>query len=435
MQPTLMKRFMSLGPGFVYVLTILGTGDMVTNSAAGAGYGYALIWALGLTLIFRYVWVNTSAKYVLVTGESLMRGYARLGNWFVWVMLVALIFFRHFYNLYQLIMMGQGADLLLHLPTEWSYKIWGLSFTLVGFAMMYWGGYLVVEIFCKVLVGLMGTSMVVAAILSNPDPTGIVKGMFIPTIPGQQGIYSALLVLMALIGTEAGSMTNLTYAYFVYEKGWRNTDYLKQQRFDLGFGVICLFVMGTLLQVAAAGTVGEQGVDLENADDLVRIFSETQGLVGTIIFGLGLWGAAFSTFVGGTTGYALIITDLCRNFIPGFKQSAAEKKANKNVKDDPIYRWSIIFWSFSPLYILLVEVRPVWLVLMFSSLFVLMIPVLALALVKITNDESLMGKYKNGWFTNTVLGLLVAVALYFTWENAGGLLSDLGDLLQNSGLF
>ena len=66
----------ALGPGLVYVLTVMGTGDLVSNSAAGAGYGYALIWALGITLIFRFVWVNTSAKYVLVTGESLLTGYA-----------------------------------------------------------------------------------------------------------------------------------------------------------------------------------------------------------------------------------------------------------------------------------------------------------------------------------------------------------------------
>ena len=65
---------MLLGPGFVYVLTVLGSGDIVSNSAAGAGYGYALIWALLVTLVFRFVWVNISAKYVLVTGESLLQG-------------------------------------------------------------------------------------------------------------------------------------------------------------------------------------------------------------------------------------------------------------------------------------------------------------------------------------------------------------------------
>ena len=63
----------------------LGAGDIVSNATAGATFGYHLIWALGMTLIFRFVWVNTSAKYVLVTGESLFTGYGRLGHWVVWV--------------------------------------------------------------------------------------------------------------------------------------------------------------------------------------------------------------------------------------------------------------------------------------------------------------------------------------------------------------
>ena len=59
-----------MGPGFAYVLTVLGTGDLIANSTAGASYGYALIWILALGLVFRFVWVNVSAKYILVTGES-----------------------------------------------------------------------------------------------------------------------------------------------------------------------------------------------------------------------------------------------------------------------------------------------------------------------------------------------------------------------------
>ena len=424
----LVTRFLVLGPGFVYALTVLGTGDLVSNSAAGAGYGYALIWALGLTLVFRFVWVNTSAKYVLVTGESLLTGYARLGKWVVWIVLIAIIVLRHFYNLYLILMMGGAADLLFHLPTEWSMAIWAFFFTFVGFALMYWGGYSAIELFCKVLIGLMGGALVVAALLSHPDPAGIVRGMFVPTIPGTQGLYSALFVLMALIGTEAGSMTNLTYAYFIREKGWRGVSHLKQQRFDLAFGIVCVFLMGTLLQIAAAGTIHPLGIELEGAEDLVRIFSEALGVVGLVIFGLGLLGAAFSTFVGATAGYGLIITDICRSFIPRFKRPSNSGDEAKDVKRDPIYRWSLIIWSFSPLYIVFTDVRPIWLVLMVSSVVVVLIPVLALTLLKITNDKSLMGKYKNGWFTNTVMILLVLLAVYFTFLNGIDLWNQLAGI-------
>ena len=408
---------MLLGPGFVYVLTVLGSGDIVSNSAAGAGYGYALIWALLVTLVFRFVWVNISAKYVLVTGESLLQGYARAGRWVVWVLLFAFIILGHFYNLYLIPMTGSAADLLFHLPTEWSASIWSVSFALVGFTMMYWGGYRVIELFVKILIAAMGGSLIVAAIMSKPDPAAILQGMVIPTIPGEQGLYSAFFLVMALIGTEAGSITNLTYAYFIHEKGWRDISYLKQQRFDLAFGVVCLFVMGMLLQITAAATLHPLGIELEGAEDLVRIFSETQGTVGLIIFGLGLWGASFSTFVGMTAGYGLILADICRLFFPSLKKRLGGENKEQGTLRDPIYRGSVIFWTFSPLYIVFTEVSPVWLVLMVSSMVVLLIPVMALALIKITSDESLMGEYKNHWMTNAVMVVLVLVSIYITYVN------------------
>ena len=69
-----------LGPGLVFFFTAMGPGTFLTSAVAGATYGYALIWALALALLFRFVWVNTAASYVLVTRESLLQGYARIGR-------------------------------------------------------------------------------------------------------------------------------------------------------------------------------------------------------------------------------------------------------------------------------------------------------------------------------------------------------------------
>ena len=235
---SLLGRMALLGPGIVYVLQVQGTGDIIANAATGASYGYTLIWALAVTLIFRFVWVNTSAKYVLVTEESLLTGYARLGNWMVWIVLISIIVLRHFYSSYQILMMGSAADLLFHLPTEWSVSIWSLLFTLLGFALMFWGGYRTIEILCKILIAFMGSSLILVAVISRPDITQVAKGMLVPTIPDSQGVYGVFFLLMALVGTEAGSMGNLTYSYYLREKGWSDISYLKQQRFDLGFSMV-----------------------------------------------------------------------------------------------------------------------------------------------------------------------------------------------------
>lgn len=423
------KRWMQgTGPGFVYALTVLGTGDVVSNSAAGASYGYSLIWALAMALIFRYVWVTTSAKYVLVTGESLLSGYARIGTWVPWLVLISFFPIRHFTNQFLILIMGDSIHLLLPLPTVWSSTVWACLFTFLGFALPFWGGYTVIELFCKILVGIMGVSLLVAALLSNPDPIDILRGLFFPSLPQTQGLYSAVLIIMALIGAEAGSNANLTYAYFIREKGWKDISFLKRQRFDLATGVISLFVLGALLQIAAAGTIHPLGIEIESPEDLAEIFLRTQGEIGLVAFSLGLWGAAFSSFIGMNIGFALIFTDICRNFIPGLKNSKAYKSKEYTPNKDPIYKWIILFWSLTPIYIVFTDVQPVWLVLMVTSFLVLLIPLLAVCLLWITNDKSLMGEYRNNWLTNLVLLTLVLIAIYLTNERGLDLWNSLGDL-------
>ena len=409
----------SIGPGFVFTMAVLGTGDIVANTTAGAGYRYSLIWTLILVFICRFVWVNTAAKYVLVTGESLLTGYGRLGKGVVWAVLIFVIVTRHFSNMVVIVMTGSAVDLLLPLPTVWSSAIWATLFTLAGLTMMFWGGYPVIETFCKALVVFMGVSLVVAALLSDPDPVGILAGTFVPSLPQAQGLYSAVLIVMALIGTEAGALHNVSYTYFIREKGWTDLSYLKRQRVDLVFGIVCMFVMAALLQIAAAGTIHPLGVDVEETEDMARVFYNQQGRLGLIVFALGLWGASFSSLVGGSTGYGLILTDICRTFVPYFKQSREKRVGDQAVKLDPLFRAAVTFWCFSPLYIFLTNVRPVWLVLTVIAIQVVMIPLLATSLLIITNRKSLMGEHRNGWFTNLVMGTLVLLALYFTYVHAG----------------
>ena len=52
---------------------------------------------------------------------------------------------------------------------------------------------------------------------------------------------------MALIGTKAGSVVSLSYAYFIREKGWKSVADLKRQRWDLVTGVLYMFIIGSLL--------------------------------------------------------------------------------------------------------------------------------------------------------------------------------------------
>jgi Mn2+/Fe2+ NRAMP family transporter len=408
-----------LGPGLVFFFTAMGPGTFLTSAVAGATYGYSLLWALALALLFRFVWVNTAASYVLVTRESLLQGYARVGRWLVWTALVVTIIVRHSSNLYTILLMGNAAHLLLPLPTPASGAIWSVALTIIGVVMMVWGGYPLIERACTVVIVILGVSLPVAAVFSHPDPAAIARGLFIPTIPNSTGLYSALLLLAAMIGAQAGSMSNLSYTYFATEKGWSGPEDLRRQRVDLLTSTFCRFGVGTLLQVAAAATLLPLGIKPQSAEHLVRIFSQSMGVLGKVIFGVGLWGICFSSFVGGTMGYSLIVRDICRRFVPRLQVAADSPAMTQPSRHDPVYRWSVAFLGLSPLYIVFLGVEPVALTLVVRSMVVIVIPVLVGSLMKIANNRTLMGEHRPNLFSNAVMALLVVVSVYLTVRDSG----------------
>jgi Mn2+/Fe2+ NRAMP family transporter len=408
----------TVGPGLVFALTVIGPGDLVSNAAVGATHGYALLWLLAMAVVFRFVWLETSARYVLITGESLIAGYARVGRWLVWVILAAVVVYRHISNLFKVVLLGGAVHLLLPLPTRHSIAIHSLFVTVAGFVLMSWEGYRGVERFCKAVVVLMGAALVVVALLSGPEPSAIARGMLVPSIPPSAGLYSTILLVTAIIGTEAGSLTNITYSYFIREKGWRGAAYFGRQRLDLAFSVGCIFVMGALLQIAAAGTIHSSDARLETAEDLVRIFSESLGVTGRVIFAVGLWAKVFTSVLGGTTGYALVASDIWRQLVAsGRATPATGAELGEPPRRDRVYRAMVAFWSFSPLYVLWTDWKPVWLVLFSSAVVVLLIPVLGVGLLRLTNDARLMGRHRNGLVTNAILLALVAVSLFVIYQN------------------
>lgn len=68
---SLLARTRLLGPAFVAAVAYVDPGNVATNTAAGAGYRYLLLWVLvGATLMAALV-QYLSAKIGWLTGESL----------------------------------------------------------------------------------------------------------------------------------------------------------------------------------------------------------------------------------------------------------------------------------------------------------------------------------------------------------------------------
>ena len=75
----------SLGPGLLMAAAAIGVSHLVQSTRAGATFGFALVWAVVLANIFKYPFLEFGPRYAISTGESMIEGYKRLGNWAIWI--------------------------------------------------------------------------------------------------------------------------------------------------------------------------------------------------------------------------------------------------------------------------------------------------------------------------------------------------------------
>lgn len=77
------KIWQTLGPGFLYAGAAVGVSHLVQSTKAGAGYGFSLLIVVVLSNFFKYPFFEAGPRYAAATGENLIQGYQRIGQWAV----------------------------------------------------------------------------------------------------------------------------------------------------------------------------------------------------------------------------------------------------------------------------------------------------------------------------------------------------------------
>jgi Mn2+/Fe2+ NRAMP family transporter len=408
----------AFGPGIVVALSWVGTGDLIDNSVAGGNYGYALLWVLPLSLVFRFVFVNALGKYPLYNVQqdpSIVRGIARAHPAFGWLMLVSFVIYTHILLAFTLSGVGVSLEGLFGgLPSFW----WSVIGALSVFAVTLKGAYRLIEQIFKVILAVMVLTFVVGIALVGINWGELVKG-FAFELPPQQGLFDSGLVASSLVLATLGSMANLFYPEFLREKGWTTPAHRKVQQYDLLFGTVVVLFLGVAVWAIGAEVLyGRQGVS--EAGDIAGALGQAVGPVGPYIFYLGLLGAAWTTVAGSLFALGKMVVESLHVVRP----RRAERYAGAITKD-PVYRWMILWgllavvWSLpnAPGFVALVVVSHV-----LTSPFLLLI---VIALIVMLNRTDIMGRYTNSWKENLGLGL---VAVFVAAAAVQGIGKAIGEI-------
>ena len=388
-------------PGVLLAATGVGAGDLLTSSLAGSETGTSLLWAVVAGALLKWALTEGLARWQLATGTTLLEGWVRrLGAWIRWLFLTYLALFTIVVGGALATACGVAGSALLPLgDLETSKIIWGVVHSLAGAALVLRGSFRLFETIMSVCVGVMFATVLATAVLAQPDWGAAARG-FAPSIPDGQESW-----VLAVLGGVGGTVTLLSYGYWIREQNRRGLEDVRACRIDLGvsqavtglFG-LAVILIGSRLTLEGKGAA----IALQLADQL----GSAVGPAGQWAFLLGFWGAVFSSLLGVWQSLPYMFADFLE-----LQRAEAGLQRRVDLRGTKAYRGSVLVIATIPLILLGAPVRAVQLA--YGVMGSLFLPLLALTLLIMNNRRRWVGsEFLSPLWINVLLALALAFFSY-----------------------
>jgi Mn2+/Fe2+ NRAMP family transporter len=378
----LFAYFAILGPGIIAASSGNEVSGIATYSAAGAGYGYSLLWTFIPMTVFFIVAQEMCVRMGVVTGQGLA-DLIREQFGVRWTALVMLA----------LVIANSGIIVAEFIGIAQAAELFGITRYLAVpiAAMVIW--WLVVRGTPKrveqafLLMSLVFLAYIFAAFLAKPDWATVAKEFVTPSF---QTDFGYLFTVMALIGTTITPFMQIYVQSSVVEKRMDAED-LKLARADAIIGVLFANLIAAFIVISTAATLYSKGITLNDAADAAQALVPVAGVYAKYLFAIGLFGAAMLAM-----GVLPLATAYSLSEALGF-----EKGLSHSFREAPIF-----IGIFTALIVFGVGVALIPGIPQFKLLLVtqcingLLLPVLLFAIVSLANNEEIMGEYRNRFVHN-----------------------------------
>jgi Mn2+/Fe2+ NRAMP family transporter len=392
------------GPGLVVAAAGIGSGDVVAATVAGGRYGLVLLWAIVLGAFFKFVLTEGIARWQLATGMTALEGWAAyLPAWVRAYFAIYLLFWTVSVTAALTNATGLGMANLTGgaIPQSWG----AVLHSLIGGAFVLLGGYARFETLVKALVAIMAFAILACAALTFGDPVGVVTGALVPTVPPGGGLY-----VLSVIGGIGGSITMLSYNYWMREERIEGEQRLGYVRGDVGIAYLFTALFGMSIVLIANQAFFLPGVEITDAQ-AVPLMAETLGSIlgpfGVWAYSVGFWAAVFASLLGVWQSVPYLYADF---YGIVKKLSPAERTEVVKVTSKP-YRLALLWVSLVPIPFAFTG-RPIAVIVTYTIVGSLFVPFLAATLLYLNNRVAWTSRVPhNHWVTNALLVVILALFL------------------------
>ena len=388
-----MKRLLSILFWSVLSAAFIGPGTVTVASSAGHRFGLDLLWALTFSTLACVVLQEASARIALGSGrdlgEALRHRYQ--ASWVRLLVLplvvVAVVVGCAAYQAGNILGGVAGAELVVEAAGWQITLVMGLlAGTLLWFGSVTW----VARILGGV-VGLMGAAFLVTACGLEPGFAPVLKGALLPRSPAGSG-----LLVLGLVGT-----TVVPYNLFLGSGLARG-----QKLGDLRFGLILAIGLGGLVSMGVV-VVGTSVVGDFSIPNLSAALTGRLGSWAGPFFALGLFAAGLSSAITAPLAAAITARGL-------FQKAGGSLDHHRS----PLYRATWLLVLLTGVGFGVFGQKPVPVILVAQAFNGVLLPFVAIFLLILLNDRSLVGsEARNGWVGNALLSLVVAITMLLGLTN------------------
>ena len=293
-----MKGLMNrLGPGLLFAGAAIGVSHLLQSTRAGADFGFGLIWALALSNLFKYPFFLFGPKYALATGETLLEGYKKLGNYVLVIYLILSIVTMFTIQTAVTIVTAGLAIELFGITND--ITIWATIITASCLVILLIGKYTFLDNLMKFVIITLTISTIIAVFFAGFNSTNTLE--LTQVFPKEEVGIAFIVAFMGWMPAPLDIsiwQSIWTLEKKKKEKNIKNSDII----FDFKIGYLTTIVLGVCFVSLGALVMYDSGEVFSNsggefANQLISLYTDSIGNGAFLIIAIAAFTTMFSTTI------------------------------------------------------------------------------------------------------------------------------------------
>ncbi len=381
-----------IGPGIIAANAGNEASGIATYSSVGAEFGYELLWVFVPMIVSLVVVQEMCVRMGVVTGQGLADLIReQFGVRWTALIMLALLIANTGVIISEFVGIAQASE-LFGIPRQ---IVIPLTAGLIWWLVVRGSQKRVERVFLAM--SLVFFCYVISAFMVGPDWNSVGRGLTRPRMSTETNV---LFMIVALIGTTITPFMQVYVQSAVVEKQMDDED-LPMVRADVIVGTVFACVIAGFIVICAAATLHFEGItSVDSAATAAAALEPMAGVYAKYLFAVGLFGAAMLAM-----GVLPLATAYSLSEALGF-----EKGLSRSFREAPIFLGTFTSLIVIGAIVALIPGIPqIRLLILTQCVNGLLLPVLLIAIVKLSNNREIMGERANGPVFRAVVYLVTAI--------------------------